>query len=281
MKTITAEEQYELGQRIEASLTARRLLIRPEEFSETIQVYTKTHWGELGEIIFDGVHAWDTLYIAMQPVANDVVKRMVRAGTWRDELSSAVPVRIGYALQRWDYRQGPASAYVVQAVHHECTNLLQQLSRTHDRETFLDYNANDRVEAQQSRQALETDWAIVREAVTNLPNQQRKVVELVYGITGPGSQDARLTHALVGEVLGISERTVRRYLQAAHTNLRNTLHTQLTYPSETPTTQSITPPLPDLTGERYTLPIQDAISVPIYQPPSTAIAQDQGRTLSR
>lgn len=162
--------------------------------------------------------AFDELYRRYAPAAYGVALRVLRQpGLAQDVTQDAFAAILG-APEAYDPDRGTFRSFFLSLVHHRAVDVVRREERLREREARVNLEApadEDVSEAVVEEADLADRRREVREALRDLPPEQREIVELMY-FEGH-------TQARIAEELGIPLGTVKTRTLAAMRKLRRAL----------------------------------------------------------
>jgi RNA polymerase sigma factor (sigma-70 family) len=162
--------------------------------------------------------AFETLYRRYGPSVYGLALRVLRQPFLAQEVLHETFLAVWNAADAYDPSRGPFRAYLLSLAHHRAVDTVRREERLRDRERRANLDP-DPVEDVMEAVVEEADLADrrrqVRDALEGLPDDQRRLVELMY-FRG-------WTQSKIAESEGIPLGTVKSRVFAAMRRLRETL----------------------------------------------------------
>jgi RNA polymerase sigma factor (sigma-70 family) len=149
-------------------------------------------------------HAFRELFARYAPVANAVAHRLVRQTHLAEEIVQEAFLSLWQNPERYDRSKGSVRSWLMGAVHHRAVDVVRreesQRRRAGQAATTLDVVVEDPVDELVAEVDRPREQALVRQALDDLPEEQRDVIAKMYFEGSTQRQIAEQTGLPLGTV---------------------------------------------------------------------------------
>jgi RNA polymerase sigma factor (sigma-70 family) len=160
--------------------------------------------------------AMEVLYERLNRQAFGLAYRILGDGPSAEDVVQEALLTVWRQADRIDAARGRVNSYVMTLVHHKAIDALRVKRGQQARQVSVDFAAVEKVGADFSERVLQSIASgEVRDALNNLPDEQRRPIEMAYY--------EGLTHLEIAEALGLPLGTVKSRLRLGLEKLRSAL----------------------------------------------------------
>ena len=149
-------------------------------------------------------HAFRELFARYAPVANAVAHRLVRQTHLAEEIVQEAFLSLWRNPERYDRSKGSVRSWLMGAVHHRAVDVVRreesQRRRAGHAATALEVVVEDPVEELVAEVDRPREQALIRQALDDLPEEQRDVIAKMYFEGSTQTQIAEQTGLPLGTV---------------------------------------------------------------------------------
>jgi RNA polymerase sigma-70 factor (ECF subfamily) len=160
--------------------------------------------------------AMEVLYERLNRQAFGLAYRILGDGPSAEDVVQEALLTVWRQADRIDAARGRVNSFVMTLVHHKAIDALRVKRGQQARQVSVDFAAVEKVGADFSERVLQSIASgEVRDALNNLPDDQRRPIEMAYY--------EGLTHLEIAEALGLPLGTVKSRLRLGLEKLRSAL----------------------------------------------------------
>jgi RNA polymerase sigma-70 factor, ECF subfamily len=158
----------------------------------------------------------EVLYERLNRQAFGLAYRILGDGPSAEDVVQEALLTVWRQADRIDAARGRVNSFVMTLVHHKAIDALRVKRGQQARQVSVDFAAVEKVGADFSERVLQSIASgEVRDALNNLPDDQRRPIEMAYY--------EGLTHLEIAEALGLPLGTVKSRLRLGLEKLRSAL----------------------------------------------------------